>query len=107
MALSAKTKKILTVAVANKIAGAELATAIDAGVLSIGNTGATGAAGVTGATGAAGAAGATGSTGATGPTTWTAGGPAAQWATSVPTTIKSALDRIAVAIAAGLTGPIA
>jgi collagen type VII alpha len=71
-----------------------------------GATGPTGDAGVTGATGPTGDAGVTGATGPTGPDAYT---PAvgADWVDADPTTMASAIDRIAAAISAGLTGPIA
>lgn len=98
MTLSAKARKVLTVAVANKVVGAELADAID---------NANDQAGATGATGATGAAGAAGATGAAGDATAYTPGATGSWDGTPPTTIAGALDRIAAAIAAGATGPIA
>jgi len=83
-----------------------------------GDTGATGLTGDTGATGDTGITGATGSTGATGPTGQTgstgATGPdsytptnGADWTNPDPTTLSGAIDRLAAAVVAGLTGPIA
>lgn len=84
-----------------------------------GPTGATGATGPTGPTGATGPTGPTGGTGPTGPTGATgATGPAgatgayvvandSDWADPNPTTIAEALDRLAQAVVAGETGPIA
>lgn len=67
--------------------------------------GAVGASGPTGPTGV-GATGATGPTGPTGPTGYTPG-TGAHWADADPTTIAGALDRLAAAVNAGATGPIA
>jgi hypothetical protein len=65
-----------------------------------------GAVGPTGPTGPTGVTGATGATGATGPTGYTPGN-GAHWTNPDPTTIAGALDRIAAAVNAGATGPIA
>lgn len=105
MALSAKARKYLIVALANKVIGKEVADAIDVGITSVGATGGTGATGLPGATGAVGA---TGGTGATGPTSYAAAGATGVvWQTAAPVTIKAALDRLAVAVVAGATGAIA
>ena len=60
-------------------------------------------AGVTGPTGDTGSPGATGSPGSA--TAFSAGA-TTDWATAPPVTIKAAIDRIAAAVAAGVTGPI-
>ena len=64
-----------------------------------GPTGATGPTGRTGATGSTGSTGSTGPTGPTGPTTYT---PAVSgnWTGTAPTTISSALDRLAAGLVA-------
>jgi hypothetical protein len=77
-----------------------------------GSGGATGPSGMDGSTGPSGAVGATGpsgdvgSTGPTGPDAY-APSTSGDWAGTAPATMSSALDRIAAAISAGLTGPIA
>lgn len=67
---------------------------------------ASGAQGPSGPTGPTGAGGATGPTGPTGPGTF-APGNAAHWTNPDPTTYAGAIDRIAAAMQAGTTGPIA
>lgn len=66
--------------------------------------------GTTGPTGPTGAdstvAGPTGPTGPTGPDAYTTSS-ASFWQTSSPTTFTDAVDRIAAAVVAGTTGPIA
>ena len=71
-----------------------------------GSTGAGGATGPGGATGAGGSTGAAGATGATGPDAYSAGTPA-DWQGAPPVTVQAAIDRLAVAVNAGATGPIA
>ena len=71
-----------------------------------GAIGATGSTGSAGSPGAAGSAGAVGATGATGPDAYAPANDL-DWVDPNPTTVSGALDRIAAAIAAGLTGPIA
>jgi len=71
-----------------------------------GPTGAAGHTGGTGGTGAGGATGAAGATGATGPDAYSASVPG-DWQGAPPVTVQAAIDRIAVAVNAGATGPIA
>ena len=98
MALSAKTRRILTVSMANTNASKELADAVDAGINGLGATGPTGAVGPTGPQGP---------TGTPGSASAYSAGNTGDWSGSAPITIAAALDRIAAAIAAGTTGPIA
>ena len=107
MALSAKTRRILTVSMANTNASKELADAVDAGINGLGATGPTGAVGPTGPQGIQGIAGPQGPTGTPGSASAYSAGNTGDWSGSAPITIAAALDRIAAAIAAGTTGPIA
>ena len=70
-----------------------------------GDTGGTGATGLTGDTGATGLTGMTGATGMTGPDAYTPGN-TGNWDPPAPTTFSGAIDRLATAVVAGLTGPI-
>lgn len=75
------------------------------GPTGVGASGPTGPSGATGPTGPTGV-GATGATGPTGPTGYTPGN-GAHWVNADPTTLAGAIDRLAAAVNAGATGPIA
>ncbi len=107
--MSDKTKRLIATATRSNEVADELDADITAATESGGGGGGTGAAGATGADGATGAVGATGPDGATGAdgSSAYAAGDGADWFGEAPTTIGAALDRIAAAVAGGLTGPIA